>query len=189
MTGGAQMHQLRRLHRALHSPVMKMWRALSMLVVLWLTSCAPQQEVFPPDTEVRDAARAIDLKDVASVQLHLSENHVSAETIEVTQPETIRALVEGLKTATKTGIGNQTSQVLVVGRNGESLVYADFSLVMPSHALSPEFVAGLRKAGVKRMPWEHTAMINTYVLTFGAVASLVLVAAAWLLARRIRGVA
>jgi hypothetical protein len=172
-----------------------MLRAFPVVLVLSLASCAVQDEVFPPDNEVRDAAHALNLKDVKSIRLDLDYGYipleyryVSQQSIEVTQPGTIRALVEGLKTATSTNYGNQTSQVLVVGRNGDSLVYAEFSLVAPSHALSPEFVVGLRQAGVKEMPWEHIEKMRTYVLAFGVVASLILAAATWLVVRRFRRV-
>ncbi len=168
--------------------MINMLRAFPVVLVLSLASCAVQDEVFPPDNEVRDAAHALNLKDVRSVRLDLHENPSPVGMIEVTQPGTIRALVEGLKTPTSTNYGNQTSQVLVVGRNGDSLVYAEFSLVAPSHALSPEFVVGLRQAGVKEMPWEHAEKMRTYVLAFGVVASLMLAAATWLVVRRFRRV-
>jgi hypothetical protein len=103
----------------------------------------------------------VKLKSVKKVTLYLNfpndsfPNDGQARTVEVTRPKVIESLVEGLKEATETRYSNQVCYVAVIDRDNKVVVGANFALSYPSHALSPQFVKGLREAGVVTTEWEE----------------------------------
>ncbi len=137
---------------------MRILFALAVALTLTLVSpafCQPGLEILPAEA-TRKAARELDLKAVKAVQLNVSPDD-RPQQITVTDPQTIALLVEGLKDATTTTFSNQVDSVEVVDKNDRVLVWDNFSMDYPSHAISPKFIEGLKAAGVEPRSWKQRA--------------------------------
>ena len=129
---------------------------ISFISFLVASSVLAQEVQITPDENTQRIARTLNVKQVKEIRLNLyldplPEHH---RNLTITNPQQIQALIDGLKTAIETGVTNQTSQLEVIDKTGRSVLYVNFALDDAEQALSPQFIVGLRKAGVKVMPWE-----------------------------------
>ncbi len=111
-------------------------------------------ESLQVNEETRQQARQVKLKSIKKIRLYLAFDGQSHDVV-VTRPEVIKSPVEGLKEAIDTRMLNQLSLIEVIDTKNNVIIYDDFSLKYPSHAISPQFVKGLREAGVVVPAWEE----------------------------------
>ncbi|HEY0076156.1 MAG TPA: hypothetical protein VGB77_18790 [Abditibacteriaceae bacterium] len=74
----------------------------------------------------------------------------------MTDHQTIKQLLLGLSRATEVSVKNQVCNVQVLSSQNNVLLEENFALDGPQHALSPEFIVGLRQAGIP-LYWEEKA--------------------------------
>jgi hypothetical protein len=136
---------------------MRLLSALSIALIFSLVSpalCQEKPEIFPPNEYTRRIARSLDLKLVKEVYI-LADSRGQSWDLTVTDPKVIALLVEGLKYATDTNYLNQTDGVVVIDKNNKILLEDNFYLGSPSHAISPQFIEGLKAAGIEPREWKE----------------------------------
>ncbi len=163
----------------------------TILLFSTMNGCEPRRDTlidrYPsfPDTETRNVAKKIKASQVTSVSIRAFSRGVH-RSINITDQRVIKQLLLGLTHATDTNILNQVSHVQLNGSRGSVLLWENFALDGPEHALSPDFIIGLKQAGVI-LPWEEAAR-RRQQWTFGALACggilLLGLLPLWLLTRR-----
>jgi hypothetical protein len=103
------------------------------------------------DEKTQRLAKSIQPSQVASIHLDIVTSQYC-----LTDRQTIKQLLLGLSRATEISVKNQVCNVQVLSRQNNILLEENFALDGPQHALSPEFIVGLRQAGIP-LYWEEKA--------------------------------
>jgi hypothetical protein len=133
------------------------WLPVIALFALFIGCSRPREfmDVWPAE-KTQAAAKLIEPSQVRVLRLFVREGHNLPREINVSNPQIVKQLLLGLSQAQETGLLNQVCKVEVIGTRSQVLLTKTFALSGPTHALSPEFIVGLKQAGVV-LPWEEEA--------------------------------